>query len=915
MKKLLFTSFFFILSFIAFAGGHGPQVVSIIKNGGTATFYKLNTELWGGNILCDGTNASYSNINSPSAFLSQNLGQINSLMLDGGAMVGWGTDYNTATTYVIQYRVYLSTVTAPAWVITDTVKINKQVGVNGGDSRYEVHGRNIDIKAKATSGSGIYYFDLRVIENGTALGISTAQFTIAGANPVASFDAFTVGLSGTALNFTNSSSNATSCSWNFGDGNTSTADSPSHTFSAAGNYTVVLTATNTNGSTTASKTITVMAASTSTTEKIVDGNMTSASNWVVATLGTTTPTLTWNSASAPSNATTALRITKLTDTDGLALYQPVALEAGKKYYFNCLFKDLGGNASNVWSQVYITNTVQPGNTAALPINENTTIGQLNSWIAGIEPVGYDGSFYAKAQKGASYTGDLCSFTPTVSGMYYVILRIGTWWGNMDIAISKLTISETIPTTVITTQSLTLSVDMNGLTVDPAGVFVTGSFNTWSPTATQMTDPDHDGIYTVTIPVTASADPYQYKFINGNAWGKEEYPVGDAAYRSNRLLWVTNTQSVIAPIVKFGYSDAAGTGKPRVACIGDSNTEGAGISAADRFTKTWPMQLRDDLNHAYFVDNMGVSGATLMALPEPWGAWTNNVSNCYKNNIAYNANKILINLGTNDSKTGYWGTRNFETDYTSLVNQFRLFSSNPDIYLVTPIKSLSNGYGIDDNNVINGVIPAIRNLSKTLMLPVIDWYSVTSSWTFTQLSDGVHANVAGLGVMAQKAAQILTTPKPVIGINQTSTGSAFTEYRWYLNGTLITGATASTYTATQSGVYNLAVRLSSLTEDVLVSAPLTVTTSSSVSIGINTLVSSSINQLSNQLPVINYMDHKLVITEAAGSALSIYDLSGSLLRRLNVVSDYVTYSISGLSKGIYVCKVESGTKTVTRKIIL
>ncbi|GAB3648413.1 hypothetical protein GCM10028791_12120 [Echinicola sediminis] len=47
--------------------------------------------------------------------------------------------------------------------------------------------------------------------------------------------------------FTNSSENVTSYSWNFGDGNTSTEESPSHTYESAGTYTVVLTATGANG--------------------------------------------------------------------------------------------------------------------------------------------------------------------------------------------------------------------------------------------------------------------------------------------------------------------------------------------------------------------------------------------------------------------------------------------------------------------------------------------------------------------------------------------------------------------------------------------------------------------------------------------------------------------------------------------
>ena len=68
--------------------------------------------------------------------------------------------------------------------------------------------------------------------------------------PVANFTANTT--SGTApltVAFTDASTNApTSWSWNFGDGSTSTAQSPVHTYTAAGSYTVNLTATNSAGS-------------------------------------------------------------------------------------------------------------------------------------------------------------------------------------------------------------------------------------------------------------------------------------------------------------------------------------------------------------------------------------------------------------------------------------------------------------------------------------------------------------------------------------------------------------------------------------------------------------------------------------------------------------------------------------------
>lgn len=69
---------------------------------------------------------------------------------------------------------------------------------------------------------------------------------------------FTNSINGTTATFTNTSTNATSYAWNFGDGGTSTATNPTHTYATDGAYTVVLSATNTCGTVTASQTVTIV---------------------------------------------------------------------------------------------------------------------------------------------------------------------------------------------------------------------------------------------------------------------------------------------------------------------------------------------------------------------------------------------------------------------------------------------------------------------------------------------------------------------------------------------------------------------------------------------------------------------------------------------------------------------------------
>ena len=57
-------------------------------------------------------------------------------------------------------------------------------------------------------------------------------------------------------------------------------------------------------------------------------------------------------------------------------------------------------------------------------------------------------------------------------------------------------------------------------IDSNGVHVAGSFQGWSPSTTEMTDPDGDGIYSVTLEMPLSQDLF-YKFINGNDWAVAE----------------------------------------------------------------------------------------------------------------------------------------------------------------------------------------------------------------------------------------------------------------------------------------------------------------------------------------------------------------------------------------------------------
>jgi len=77
--------------------------------------------------------------------------------------------------------------------------------------------------------------------------------------PVAAFSVEANADNGLEITFTNDSQNASSYEWDFGDGNTSTEENPTHTYEEAGTFTVALTASNATESSKTSQEITVTA--------------------------------------------------------------------------------------------------------------------------------------------------------------------------------------------------------------------------------------------------------------------------------------------------------------------------------------------------------------------------------------------------------------------------------------------------------------------------------------------------------------------------------------------------------------------------------------------------------------------------------------------------------------------------------
>lgn len=188
---------------------------------------------------------------------------------------------------------------------------------------------------------------------------------------------------------------------------------------------------------------------------------------------------------------------------------------------------------------------------------------------------------------------------------------------------------------------------------------------------------------------------------------------------------------------------------RVACIGNSITDGSGIDMAD--LKGYPAQLQKLLGKGYHVKNYGVGARTMLNN----GDHPYMIEQAWRDAQAFQPNIVVIKLGTNDSKDFIWSkhSKEFAGDMQTMVNALRKLPSNPKIYLCTPIKAFRDKWGITDSVIVNGVIPAIRQVAKKNKLTVIDLHAVLTDEA-SMTHDMIHPNEKGAGQMAKAIADAI-----------------------------------------------------------------------------------------------------------------------------------------------------------------
>ncbi|MCB8994980.1 MAG: hypothetical protein H6538_05160 [Bacteroidales bacterium] len=183
---------------------------------------------------------------------------------------------------------------------------------------------------------------------------------------------------------------------------------------------------------------------------------------------------------------------------------------------------------------------------------------------------------------------------------------------------------------------------------------------------------------------------------------------------------------------------------RVACIGDSITEGAGIHWQSKYS--FPVQLDSILGPGYSVLNCGRSGATMLK--------TSNLSywicNEFSNVFAFEPDIIVIKLGTNDSKPQNWNEESYYNDFHGMIDTLETIPTHPKIYLCLPVPAYNHNWGISDSVIVNSIIPSIKKLATEKNLGVIDLYKPLSNHP-ELFPDGIHPNEAGAKLIAEEIA--------------------------------------------------------------------------------------------------------------------------------------------------------------------
>ncbi len=181
---------------------------------------------------------------------------------------------------------------------------------------------------------------------------------------------------------------------------------------------------------------------------------------------------------------------------------------------------------------------------------------------------------------------------------------------------------------------------------------------------------------------------------------------------------------------------------KIACIGDSITEGAGVDTP--LTNAYPVVLGRLLGTNYQTRNFGVSGRTLLRKGD-YPYWN---EAAFRNATNYQPNIVTIKLGTNDTKPQNWKYKDqFARDLSDMIDVFANLPSHPRVILCLPVPAYAVVFDINPDILKNELIPIIKRVAAEKGLMTVDLYTALSGRPDV-FPDLIHPNAAGAALIAK-----------------------------------------------------------------------------------------------------------------------------------------------------------------------
>ena len=191
---------------------------------------------------------------------------------------------------------------------------------------------------------------------------------------------------------------------------------------------------------------------------------------------------------------------------------------------------------------------------------------------------------------------------------------------------------------------------------------------------------------------------------------------------------------------------------KVACIGDSITEGSNVDLPA--VNAYPIVLGRLLGTNYQTRNFGVSGRTLLRKGD-FPYWN---EQAFRNATNYGPKIVTIMLGTNDSKYYNWRYKDqFAPDLRDMIDVFANLPSHPRIFVSLPVPAYALQFDISPDVIKNEVIPIIKQVAKEKAVMTVDLYTALSGRP-ELFSDQIHPNLAGYALIAKTLHGALLTPQ-------------------------------------------------------------------------------------------------------------------------------------------------------------